>query len=440
MVHFDRSRFKAAKLEVNKSSVREAESVIKKTDNKRGDYHSIDDDRPNYFRLLPPHNFETEPSFQPKGIYWMECNVEKRNEKGEGIGEFERKSRPIFDSRIHGNTPRDIVDEYINFTKKQVWATIQDRDLQKETLYPITGYKDKKGKWHPGISLSTSYVTYATKNGILPENIGRLELYKVDKDRLEELNISEDSDEPILVDLLSDPNEGVEIVITFSLEGGKKKKVISKREADLKGIKGAVNIGEAFEKFQESQVVPDSVLERLSEMEPLSSMFKNAYKRSDFERALEALQYFDKKNGYNTFEHDEFLDIVQEIDGYYSDELDNSETKSDESIKTTAKSKFSINEQELDESIVNKSLDIHSLTREEIKEIIEIKELDVKVLRTKTLEQLQEEVIEILYPEEDLVDDALEVQPLSLKEKMLARKKEEIHSSSSEDEEDDLPF
>ena len=365
---FNRDRFQAAKLEVNKKVTDEVEKTFK-FNSQRGDYHSIDNGR-NYFRMMPPHNPD-EPSMQAKVIYWLDCRVEETID-GEPTGKYVIKPRPIFDSRIHGGTPKDIIDEYIQFTKRRIFANIQDKDEKGRLLAPINGWRDKSGKWNPGILANQSFVCYATKVDIKPENLGRLELWKSDKETLEQLNITEMSDEPIVTDMFSDPNDGVRFVITKGVDSkGKRYTLVAKDTFDPKGAK---DITKPYKVWQESQIVPDEVLVKLDEMEPLSKQFKNVYKKSDFERAVDALEMFDKKHGYDTFSEPEFIEIINEVSEYYSNETIDSPTK--------------------EESVNSNILDINDMTREELKQYIKDNNLPIRVVASMSEDVIREMIVE----------------------------------------------
>jgi hypothetical protein len=341
---------------------------------------------------MPPHSPE-QPSWQPKVVTWLEVLIEEKDGDGNPTGKKERKGRPVFDSRIHGGTPKDIIDQYILFVKKKVYEEEQDQESAKKKLYPIFGYRDGKQAWHPGILPNSSYVCYATKGGIKPENLGRLEVYKADKDKIEELNIDEGSDDPIMTDSFSDPDEGVELLIILQKnEKGKYERILKKKEPSLKGLKGQDKL-RALEEFEESQVVPSPVLEHLSEMDSLDSMFKNTYKRSDYERALEALQFLDEKHGFGVFQLDEFLDVVEEIDGYYNDE----EPEKTETDKPSAGNAVADDE----EPVELTPSDIDEMTRKELKELITERGLGIRVTTAISDETLKEMVMESLWPEEE---------------------------------------
>jgi len=376
---FDRSKYKAAKIEANKAAQQEVEDKVR-TKRAYGDYHTIDEGT-NYFRIMPPHNPE-DPSWQPKVVYWLPVLVEELDSDNKGTGKFERKDRPIFDSRVHGGTEKDLTNEYIRFVRDKYFSEIQDKKERDKILAPVNGYRAKDNKWVNGILSSQSYVCYATKNSIEPDALGQLELYRGDRDRMEELNIDEGSSEPIMTDSFSDPDEGVELIIIKQRgKDNKIEKILKKREPVTKGLKGQ-DLIKSIESFRDSQRVPDAVLERLSELPSLKSMFIGSYKKSDFERALEALEYFDEKHGYGVFQIEEFLDTVEEIQAYYEDEPSgDGDLPFGDSTKTTQTGSESEDDEEPE-------LDLHSLNRKELKEFIRGNNLKITVIAAMTEDQI----------------------------------------------------
>jgi len=384
---FDRTQFSAPKLDVNKKVSNDVTKTMRNNESNRGDYHSIDEGV-NIFRLFPPHNPD-EPTFQPKVVYWLECRVPKVDSEGKPIdGEFEWKRRPIFDSRIHGGTQKDIVDEYIKFTRNTIF-TNNLPDEAKKLVAAINGRRDKAGKWNPGILPSTSFVAYATKGDITIQNIGRLELYQSDKDELEKLNVDEKSGEIISTDIWSGPDDGIQFVLTRKKnDKGRWENTIQKRQFTPENKK---DIAAEYERFVQSQIIPDEVLEHWSKMEPLTTQFKNAYKRTDYERAVEALQKFDTEHSFHTFDNDEFLQILQEIDGYYADEEENTQEEKAQVITTP------------------KAVDYNELSREELKRVIVENHLDVKVFKSTTTEELAKRVEEAMLAKEEGLEEEEEL-------------------------------
>ena len=129
------------------------------------------------------------------------------------------------------------------------------------------------------------------------------------------------------------------------------------------------------------RVHSESGYEHWSKMEPLSVQFKNAYKRSDFERAVEALQKFDTDHSFHTFENDEFLEILKEIDSYYPDE--EPEEEQEETVTTAA------------------VIDYSEMSREELKKVIAENGLGIKVFKSTSTEDLAKRVEEAMRAKEE---------------------------------------
>lgn len=158
---YNRERFKAARVEANQKVTKELNS-LNRSESSRGDYHTIDEGY-NYFRMMPPHPDDgpDAPSLQPKAVYWLECKVEEKDSEGKGKGTYVWSRRPIFDSRIHGGTEMDIVDKYIEFTRRKVYEEIQDKEEARKNCLPFSGGGRRTGSGTKG-SLSVP-PTFATQ-------------------------------------------------------------------------------------------------------------------------------------------------------------------------------------------------------------------------------------------------------------------------------------
>lgn len=66
----------------------------------------------------------------------------------------------------------------------------------------------------------------------------------------------------------------------------------------------------------------DSDLEWLEQQRSLAEQYIGSYRRKDFNLALEGLQRFDARNKYGVFDDPEFQKIVEEISGYYPEDVD----------------------------------------------------------------------------------------------------------------------
>lgn len=407
---FDRNKWKPASLKANKELSEKVEELTKSQSDGRPGFHDIKEGI-NIFRICPPHNPE-HPSFEPKTVTWLPQEVDEMKD-GKATGKKIISNRPIFNSRVHAGTKKDIVEEYVNFVYKLITDAIQDKDERSKKLAPINGWRGKDGKWNSGIRPSTSYVFYAFKDG----KLARLELYKTDKDRMEELNISEDPDEVIQTDCFSDPNEGVSLIINRQKDTktGKFENILNKREFNPKKYK-------SWDEFMQSEMLTDDQLMELEKAESLHKLYSDAYKRSDFEKALKGLKIFDEKNEYGVFDHDEFLDICGEIDSYYpEDDTTGSDEESKSGDSTESGDPFD------------------EMTRAELKAYITEKELDIQVKPNMPDDKIRD-MIRNYKPE---AEERQEEDKSIPEEKAMKTHNEKVQSKKEESKvetKDDLPF
>lgn len=276
---FDRSKFKGAKISSNKETVEEAKKNSgMKFDGGRAGYLKIGEGK-TMLRIAPPHD-ENDPSLQPVQKAWLPRKVGDKDEI---------KNMPVFNSRTHSPIGRDIVDEYCAFITSLMYKE-HSKDEAKKKLAAVNGYRTKDQKWVSGIRPTLNYVAYAW----IGEELGRVEISRTIADRMNELSIDEEAEDPITMDPFSPPDTGVALILEFdpSAENNKKWKV---------------NRG------SKARPLTDEQLMELDKLESLASMFKNAYTREDYDHAVEGLRIFDAKNGYGVMEMEEFIDIMEEM-------------------------------------------------------------------------------------------------------------------------------
>ncbi len=363
---FDRSKYKAATVSANKEAAQAAAAFTGSS--KGSDFFSIQEGV-NIFRMLPPHPKDGERgvSIQPLCKTWMEVMVQQKDSEGNLTGQSERLKRPLYNSRMHGGTKKDLIEEYITFVTTHVNAEIKDATEAKRRLAPVYGAR-VSGKWIPGIRYGVSYAMYVLRD----EKVGRLEVFGNIRDRLEELNIDDELGKPLSTDIFSDPNEGVSFIITKSGSDV----VVTKRAYSPKHG--------TYDQWREKERVSDEILEQFEAMPSLMELYTGVYGRSEFEKALEALQYFDTKHSYGVFSQEAWLDIVEEIDGYYTDSNDSEEKVSG----------IALNPVEVKEEAAEKG--VESMTREELKAYIMREELPIVVTSKMSDEQIREAIAELM--------------------------------------------
>jgi len=314
MAGFNRGAYKGASLTKMKDERKNAEKRSFGNSGRAG-FHKIEEGK-NIFRIMPAHSPEDTP-FRPCRTTWLKCLTDTY-EDGEPTGNKEVKNKRIFIATEHGidvngnAMTMDPIETYVKYVYQKANDEIGSKDERESYLANITGYmKDKK--FHPGIRPSTNFVYYALKDG----ELGRIEMYPMLVKEMEKLSIasSEESD----VDIFSDPDEGVSLIIDYNPKGAKGEKyAVSKAELNLKGLKKD-EVADAFEQFTKDQMVSDKDLEEFSKKESLKKLYgdpareMNAYWMKDFDFAIDGLERFDQENGFDIFENEEFQAELLEI-------------------------------------------------------------------------------------------------------------------------------
>lgn len=306
---FDRSKIKGAKVSSITETRKEADKHSRFFGQGYTDFLKIDPGM-NTFRIAPPHDPSHTP-FVPLRSTWLEVEVDEVDEDRKPTGKRVVKKRRIFIATIHGGLPKDPVETYIKYVRQRADDEFASKDDRQKFLAPITGSRDKSGKWSPGINPNTNYIAYAWDR---QWNLGRLELYPKDIAQIEKLNIDEDTGEPIETDVFSDPDVGRWLNINlFKNDKGKHERNLTKREfIPKKGMK-ASELGAAWEEFENSCRIPDEKLHDWFDKDSLHSIYVDSYTRKDFDMAIDGLSRFDAQHGFGIFENSEFIDELEEM-------------------------------------------------------------------------------------------------------------------------------
>ena len=281
-----RSQLKATPIKKLKKRVDEDNEMVGVSSN---EYLNLEDGKTLKIRIFPAHP-GVEDFYIPKKCYWL--TVTGRD------GDPRRTT--VLDSKVHGGTKWDLVDEYVKYAKKK-WAKDADK------LEALTGQKD---------SLSPSYTWLCYAAAVNPDEELRAKLWefkKMVRDALNKLAFSEDEDEAIEVDPFTDPDEGLPILVKYMKNPNKKK--------------GENYYEVSFPKKVAARPLTDEEIEYFMTLKPLNEVLPK-YGMRDFEKALEGLQNFDDENGIGLFDDDDWLEHVEEIKAQYdSDDSDDDEPK-----------------------------------------------------------------------------------------------------------------
>ena len=275
------------------------------------EYLNLEDGKTIKIRIFPCHPGQ-EDFYVARKCYWMSF-----------VGDDGEQHRgTVLDSRVHGGTKYDVVEEYVKYAKKKV-----GNDADK--LEALTGSGPKSNSLNP----QYSWLCYADKiNGDDQLRAKLWEFKKMVRDAINKLAFSEDEDEVIEVDPFTDPDEGLPIMVTYRKNPNKKK--------------GENFYEVSFPKKVSARPLTDEEIEYFMTLKPLSEVI-NRYGMRDFERALEGLQNFDTENEIDLFEDEDWLEHLEEIKAQYDAEEDSEDSKP--AKKSTKKVVKKVAEPEYDE-------------------------------------------------------------------------------------------
>jgi len=330
MAKFDRSRFKTSK----SLAEQEKELASKIKDNSFGSslpgWIEIKEDGEYLLRFWPTP-VQDSYFMVPTMVHFLEMELDKY-EDGKVVMDGDSPVREVrrgtvFNSRIHGDTEKDIVDEYIAFLEKTADELYSDdRDKRQKFLKHVYGYNEG-GKYTGGITGVLDYVAYASlmkkdNNGqYIEKEFGRVRLRPSVRKGMLALSSGEDGDEGLSTDPFSDPDDGFIVSVVKDSVAGKKDPgqyyQVSWCTKNYIPVKWPL---------------PEGFEDRYTDLPTLTDLYEGKYNSKDFSNALNGLQRFDEKHDYNVFSYDEFMDTCEELAELYPDD-EEEEEKEEESKK-----------------------------------------------------------------------------------------------------------
>ena len=263
------------------------------------EYLNLEDGKTVKIRIFPGHP-GVQDFYVAKKCYWLSFVGDD--------GETHRGT--VLDSKVHGGTKFDVVEEYVKWAKKKI-----GNDADK--LEALVGNGPKSNSLNP----QYSWLCYADKiNGDDQLRAKIWEFKKMVRDAMNKLAFSEDEDEVIEVDPFTDPDEGLPIMVTYRKNPNKKK--------------GENFYEVSFPKKVSARPLTDEEIEYFMTLKPLNEILSK-YGMKDFERALEGLQNFDEENEIGLFDDEDWIEHLEEIKAQY--DSDDSEADSAPKKKTAVK-------------------------------------------------------------------------------------------------------
>ena len=290
-----RAQLKPTKIKSLRKRIDADDAMVGSSSN---EYLNLEDGKTIKIRIFPAHP-GGEDFYIPIKRYWLSFQTD----------DGEMKRGYVLDSRTHGGTKMDVVDEYVKYAKRKIGD-----DADK--LEALVGTGPKANSLNP----SYTWLCYAAK--IVDGEALRAKLWEFKKsvrDLLNKLAMSEDDDEPIEVDPFTDVDEGLPISVTYNKNPNRKK--------------GENYYDVVFPKKVKARPITDEEIEYFMTLKPLNEILSR-YGMRDFERALEGLQNFDEDNDIGLFDDDEWLEHLEAIKAQYdSEDEDDEDNKGRKSSK-----------------------------------------------------------------------------------------------------------
>lgn len=378
-----RSQFKATSIKSLRKTVDKDDAMVGVQNN---DYLNLEDGKTVKIRIFPAHP-GNENFYISRMCYWLPfVNNEGESRRG-----------TVLDSIAHGGTKMDLIREYVKFAKKKYGS---DSDKMEALL----GTGMNSNSLNPQYSW-LCYADFVRDGESLKPKIW--EFKKMVRDALNKLAFSEDDDEPIEVDPFTDPDDGLPVMVKYLKNPNKKK--------------GEQYYEVSFAKKPVARPLSDEELEHFASIKPLSEIIQN-YTMRDFDRALEGLQNFDEENGFDLFNDDDWLEIVEKVkEQYDGDDSDDAETTTKKKASSKKSSK-KVEEEEDDEDATedddsdededeetdedaSDGDEYDDMDRNDLKKVIKSKGLDITVKKSMSDDDIREAIREALKESDDDEDE-----------------------------------
>jgi hypothetical protein len=317
----DRSKFKKTSASQLSQSDKELNKTLGKKE-KSGNGHTIDEGQ-NLFRFYPSHPECGEMFVVPFVQTFLPAMVKEKDKDNKeimvnGSPKMKLSVRPVWNTKVHGEMKKDLVEEYINLSRLQ--AKKLSENEAKEYLKPIYGaYSKDASKNIQGINYPTMWIVYADKypggNSSATPVFDELRIKKSIKERLNKIAAMETANDPLGTDPFTDLDEGKAVKILYDKDAENPQSYYT-TELDNSTVNEIIN-GKTY-KLPKTYPISDEQLERFMKAEPLVIKYgKKLATRKNFEAQLVGLQLLDDKYKMRIFELPEWEEIITEIDGYY---------------------------------------------------------------------------------------------------------------------------
>lgn len=294
-----RSQLKATPIKKLQKRIDEDNTLIGANSN---EYLNLEDGRTLKIRVFPAHPGAVD-FYIPKKSYWLTVAGD----------DGEPRRTTVNDSKVHGGTEMDLIEEYVKMAKAKFASDTTKLDA-------LTSNEMSSNSLRP----SYSWICYADiMKGDDPLRPKLWEFKKMVRDAMNKLAFSEDEDDVIEVDPFTDVDDGLPIMVKYMRNPNRKK--------------GENYYDVSFPMKSVARPLTDEEIEFYMTLPPLNEVVHN-YSMYDFEKALDGLQWFDEEHEMGLFEDEDWLNLIEEVKAQYeADDEDEPAKKKPAKRKKTSK-------------------------------------------------------------------------------------------------------
>jgi hypothetical protein len=210
-----------------------------------------------------------------------------------------------------------LIDEFIKLAHKKAETAYETDADRRKFLVPIYGvYSKDPLKKVDGISYTTKWAMYVDKiAGGNFVKFGRVEIGKLVKKKINSISAIESSDSPLGTDPFTDLDEGRALKIIFNPNAEQADDYYT-TSIDSSTVTEELPDGRKVQLLRTYPVSDDRLMTFLG-APPLAKMYREVFKRSDFDIQLTGLQLLDKQYNMGIVETEEFQRIAEEIAQFF---------------------------------------------------------------------------------------------------------------------------
>lgn len=297
------------------------------------------EDGDNLLRIYPPHPEEDgggDAFAEPKVTVFVPMMVPERDGNGQVIMEnghpkLKESVKSVYNSRIHGNTAKDLVEEYVKMAVENLEEDLkhcQDSVVKSQITDKLNRLKGNYALKIQGLNYKSAWVMYVDRIVGASRTFGPIEIGVAVKEGINTVAASADSGtNPLATDPFTDLDSGRAVLVKYNSKATKPQDYY-KVSLDNALIPTTI----AGQTYQLPRTFPltDEQLEQFMKVTPLAKRFKNCFTRKDFELQFEGLSFFDNKYGIGLFQNSAFISVCEEIDAYYPEIEESEEQQSQE--------------------------------------------------------------------------------------------------------------